>query len=154
MVVANLLVWWVGPWFSPVNAFVLIGLDLTMRDVLHERLASWQLALVVLNGGFITWASNPAAKQIAIASATAFICAAIADWIVYAALRKHVWAIRTNASNIVGSAVDSVIFPTLAFGVFLPAIIALQFAAKVVGGSVWSILLQPLVRTLAVRRPV
>ncbi len=32
MVIANLLVWWLGKWSSPFIAFVLIGLDLTLRD--------------------------------------------------------------------------------------------------------------------------
>lgn len=141
MVTANLLVWWLGPWFSPINAFLLIGLDLTLRDVMHERFSRWQLAGVILVGGAITWIVNPAAKHIAIASATAFIVSAIADWLVYSALRSKPWLVRSNGSNVVGAAVDSVIFPTLAFGSFMPAIIALQFAAKVTGGAVWSLVM-------------
>ena len=144
MVTANLLVWWLGPWFSPINAFLLIGLDLTMRDVLHERLTRWQLAAVVLAGGAITWLVNPAASMIAVASATAFIAAALADWAVYAALVGRPWLVRSNASNVVGAAVDSILFPTIAFGAFMPAIIALQWLAKVGGGVVWSLVLQPL----------
>jgi len=147
MVVANLLVWWLGPWFSPINSFVLIGLDLTMRDVMHERLSRAQLAGVIVVGGIITWAVNPAARMIAIASAVAFIAAALADWIAYTLLRGRPWLVRVNGSNVVGAAVDSVIFPTLAFGVFLPAIIALQFTAKVAGGAIWSVvLMRPLIR--------
>jgi hypothetical protein len=34
--------------------------------------------------------------------------------------------------------VDSVLFPTIAFGAFLPAIVLGQFVAKVAGGAVWS----------------
>ena len=41
-----------------------------------------------------------------------------------------------------GAAVDSLLFPTIAFGVLMPEIIALQFIAKVSGGAVWSFLLQ------------
>jgi queuosine precursor transporter len=148
MVTANLLVWWLGPWFSPINAFVLIGLDLTMRDVLHERLSRSQLAAVVAVGGAITWLVNPAAKHIAIASAVAFTLAALTDWLAYSWLRDRPWLVRANGSNIVGAAVDSVVFPTLAFGAFLPAIIALQFAAKVGGGAIWSLLMRPLSRSL------
>lgn len=143
MVTANLLVWWLGPWFSPINAFVLIGLDLTMRDVMQERLNRGQLASVIIAGGLITWLVNPAAKQIALASATAFILAALADWLAYSLLRSRPWLVRSNGSNVVGAAVDSVVFPTLAFGVFLPAVIALQFAAKVAGGAIWSLAIQP-----------
>lgn len=140
MVTANMLVWWLGPWFSPINSFFLIGLDLTLRDVMQERLSRWQLAGVILAGGAITWGVNPAAAHIAIASATAFIISAVADWAAYAWLRERPWLVRSNGSNVVGAAVDSVIFPTLAFGVFLPHIIALQFAAKVLGGALWSII--------------
>jgi hypothetical protein len=87
MVTANLLVWWLGPWFSPVNAFLLIGLDLTMRDVMHERLNRWQLAGIIAAGGVLTYLLNPSAAFIAIASTTAFVAAALADWAVYSALR-------------------------------------------------------------------
>lgn len=145
MVTANLLVWWLGPWFSPINSFLLIGLDLTLRDVMHERLSRFQLAGVIVIGGIITWLVNPAAAHIAIASAAAFILAALADWTVYAALRGRPWLVRANGSNVVGAAVDSIIFPTLAFGVFMPAIIAMQFAAKVGGGAIWSFLMRPLI---------
>lgn len=145
MVTANLLVWWLGPWFSPVNAFLLIGLDLTLRDVMHERFTRWQLAAVIIAGGVITWGINPAAARIAIASATAFVLAAGADWIAYSLLRSKPWLVRANGSNLVGAAVDSIVFPTLAFGVFLPAIIALQFAAKVFGGALWSLIMRPIV---------
>lgn len=145
MVTANLLVWWLGPWFSPINSFVLIGLDLTMRDVMQERISRSQLAAVIVVGGAITWLVNPAAKQIAIASAVAFILSALADWLAYSVLRSKSWFIRSNGSNVVGAAVDSVLFPTLAFGVFLPHIIAMQFAAKVAGGAIWSFVMRPLV---------
>ncbi len=151
MVTANLLVWWLGPWFSPINSFLLIGLDLTMRDVLHERLNRWQLAGVICVGGILTWALNPSAKWIAIASATAFLAAALADWIVYVMLRERHWLVRSNGSNVVGAAVDSVLFPTLAFGSFMPGIIALQFAAKIGGGFIWSLVMQPFVAS-AVRQ--
>ena len=114
-----------------------------MRDVLHERLARWQLGVVIMAGGLITWAINPAAAQIAIASAVAFIAAALVDWSVYAALRSRPWLVRSNTSNIAGAAVDSVLFPSLAFGVFLPWIIVLQFLAKVAGGALWSFIALP-----------
>lgn len=144
MVTANLLVWWLGPWFSPINSFVLIGLDLTLRDIMQERLTKWQLAGVICVGGLITWGVNPSAVKIAVASATAFVLAAAADWAVYVWLQKHRWLVRANGSNVAGAAVDSILFPTIAFGALLPHIIALQFAAKVGGGFIWSLLLRPL----------
>jgi hypothetical protein len=149
IVTANLLVWWLGPWFSPFNAFVLIGLDLTLRDVLHERLGRLQLIAVIFVGGIITWLVNPGAKHIAIASAIAFTLAAFADWLTYSFLRGKSWLVRANGSNVIGAAVDSIVFPTLAFSAFLPAIIVLQFAAKVGGGAFWSFAMHPLRRRAA-----
>lgn len=146
MVTANTLVWWLGPWFSPINSFMLIGLDLTLRDVMQERLSKWQLAGVIVAGGFITWGVNPAAKNIAIASAVAFLVSALADWAAYNALRSKTWLVRSNGSNVVGAAVDSIIFPTMAFGSFLPHIIAMQFAAKIGGGAIWSLVMTPFLK--------
>jgi queuosine precursor transporter len=142
MVIANMLVWWLGPWSSPFIAFVLIGLDLTLRDVMHDRLTKWQMLGVVLVGGALTWLLNPSAAHIAVASATAFTASAVADWLAYTFLRSKPWLIRSNGSNVVGAAVDSLIFPTLAFGGFLPHIVLMQLAAKVGGGAIWSVLLR------------
>lgn len=155
MVAANLLVWWLGPWFSPINAFFLIGMDLTLRDVMQERLSRWQLAGVIVAGGVITWGVNPSAAHIAVASTIAFVVSAVADWVVYTWLRSRPWLVRSNGSNVIGAAVDSIIFPTLAFGVFLPHIIAMQFAAKVVGGALWSLAIHPMRAVLQInkRRP-
>jgi hypothetical protein len=138
MTVANLLVWWLGPWFSPINSFFLIGLDLTLRDVMHERISRWGMLGVIAAGGVITFAVNPSASNIAVASATAFAVSAIADWATFSALHRYKWVVRSNGSNVVGAALDSLIFPTLAFGSFMPVIVAYQFAAKVCGGAIWS----------------
>ena len=40
MILANLSVATFGPWVSLINAFLLIGLDLALRDWLHVRLNS------------------------------------------------------------------------------------------------------------------
>ena len=146
LVVANLLVAWFGPWFSAINAFVLIGLDLSLRDKLHEQ---WQNDKLILKmGGLIAIASvisyllNPAAGAIALASFVAFALAMIADTIAYHFLRKKSWMIRSNGSNVAGAAVDSIAFPTIAFGGLMSEIVALQFIAKLMGGGVWSYLLK------------
>ena len=145
LVLANLLVAWLGPWFSPINAFVLIGLDLSLRDKLHEQ---WQNDKLILKmGGLIVVASvvsyllNPAAGTIALASFVAFALAMIADSIAYHFLREKSWMIRSNGSNIAGAAVDSITFPTIAFGGLMLEIVALQFIAKLFGGGIWSFLL-------------
>lgn len=137
MTLANLSIAHFGPWVSPINAFVLIGLDLALRDWLHMRLRVWQMGSLIATSGLLTYALNPAAGTIAIASATAFTAAAVVDWSVFLTMRGS-WLRRANGSNVAGAAVDSLVFPTLAFGVLMPHIIALQFAAKVAGGALWA----------------
>jgi queuosine precursor transporter len=137
MTAANLSIAHFGPWISPINAFVLIGLDLALRDWLQMRLKAWQMGALILASGAITYGLNPAAGMIAIASAVAFTAAAVVDWAVFTRLRGS-WLFRANGSNVAGAAVDSLIFPTLAFGVLMPSIVVMQFAAKVLGGAFWA----------------
>lgn len=141
MTLANLSVATFGPAISPVNAFVLIGLDLTMRDILHTRLKAWQMGMLIATTGLLTYALNPAAGMIAVASSCAFSAAALVDWATFSRLRGS-WLFRANGSNIAGAAVDSLIFPTLAFGVLMPHIVLLQFLAKVAGGALWAFALK------------
>ena len=141
MVAANLLVATFGPAISPINAFLLIGLDLTLRDWLHVRLKTWQMGGLILGTGVLTYLLNPAAGMIAVASAVSFLVAALVDWAVFVRTTGS-WIKRANVSNTAGAAVDSLLFPTIAFGVLMPEIVALQFVAKVSGGAVWSYVLE------------
>jgi len=140
MTAANLSIAAFGPLVSPINAFVLIGLDLALRDWLHVRLKVWQMGVLIASTGVLTFALNPAAGQIALASAVAFTAAALVDWGTFARLRGS-WMLRANGSNVAGAAVDSLIFPTLAFGVLMPHIVAMQFVAKIAGGAIWALIL-------------
>jgi uncharacterized PurR-regulated membrane protein YhhQ (DUF165 family) len=137
MTIANLLVAKFGPVITPINAFVLIGLDLALRDWLHVRLKVWQMGALIASTGALTFVLNPAAGMIAIASATAFTAAAVVDWSIFAKL-QGAWLKRANVSNIGGAAVDSLVFPTIAFGALMPHIVAMQFVAKVAGGALWA----------------
>jgi uncharacterized PurR-regulated membrane protein YhhQ (DUF165 family) len=141
MVAANLLVATFGPAISPINAFLLIGLDLTLRDWLHVRLKTWQMGGLILGTGALTYLLNPAAGMIAVASAVSFLVAALIDWAVFVKTTGS-WIKRANVSNTAGAAVDSLLFPTIAFGALMPEIVALQFVAKVSGGAVWSYVLE------------
>jgi uncharacterized PurR-regulated membrane protein YhhQ (DUF165 family) len=140
MTLANLTVAAFGPAISPVNALVLVGLDLALRDYLHVRLKPWQMAALIASAGLLTFALNPAAGKIAVASSVAFTAAALVDWVTFLRLRGT-WLFRANGSNVAGAAVDSIIFPTLAFGALMPHIVAMQFVAKVAGGAMWAWLL-------------
>lgn len=137
LTLANLSVAAFGPSVTAVNAFVLIGLDLSLRDWLQMRLKPWQMGILIASTGLLSYALDPAAGRIAVASAIAFTVASIADWATFSVLRGR-WLFRANASNVAGAAVDSLLFPTIAFGALLPQIVAAQFVAKVAGGALWS----------------
>jgi hypothetical protein len=146
LVAANLLVAWLGVWFSLVNAFVLIGLDLSLRDKLHDLWEGDKLPIkmggLIATASIVSYAINPATGMIAFASLAAFSLSMLADAFAYQYLKGKNWLIRANGSNVAGSAVDSVVFPTIAFGGLMLEIVALQFVAKVGGGYIWSKVLE------------
>ncbi|MFQ5398880.1 MAG: VUT family protein [Anaerolineae bacterium] len=150
IVLANLSVAQFGPNVAIINAFLFIGLDLTARDQLHE---AWRgnnllpkMAALIAAGSLLSWLLNRNAGPIALASFTAFAAAATVDALVYHQLGNYPRWLRINGSNIPSAAVDSIIFPTLAFGSFLWTIVLGQFLAKTVGGFVWSLLFRRLDR--------
>jgi hypothetical protein len=142
LIIANLLVAWIGPWFSIVNAFVLIGLDLTIRDKLHESWKNDKLILkmggLILISSLVSYFINPASGMIAVASLLAFALSMAADTITYHFLHNRSWFVKSNGSNVAGAAVDSLVFPTVAFGGLMIDIVLMQFLAKVLGGLVWT----------------
>lgn len=139
---ANLSVYLFGPWATPINAFLLIGLDFVLRDKLHERIGVVKILGLIAVAGLISYLITPATGIIAIASLASFAVAAVVDALVYQLLIRRKWLVKSNGSNIAASAVDSFVFPLVAFGAFLPGVILWQFLAKVVGGAVWSYLLR------------
>lgn len=145
IVLANLTLVYFGPTWSIVNAFLFIGLDLTARDKLHDAWHGKQLILkmsaLIAAGSLLSYALNRNAGQIAIASFVAFAAAGLTDSIIYQLLGKYPRWLRINGSNVPSAAVDSIIFPTLAFGGFLPLITLGQFTAKVLGGAFWSVII-------------
>lgn len=144
VVLANVTVALWGPAVSIVNAFLFIGLNLTARDRLHD---AWQgqhltrnMFLLILAGALISAAFG--AGQIAVASFIAFAASEAVDAVTYHLLRDRAKLVQVNGSNVFSAAVDSLLFPTLAFGFpILWGIVAGQFVAKVAGGFVWSLLL-------------
>lgn len=149
IVIANLSVTQFGPSVTILNAFLFIGLDLTTRDYLHDR---WQgrglwlkmLALIAA-GSLLSYALNVNAGPIALASFVAFAGAGAADTLMYWLLGDRAKLVKINGSNVVSAAVDSLIFPILAFGFpILWWVVFGQFAAKVAGGFIWSLVLSRL----------
>ena len=134
-----------------VNALVLIGLDLTAGDSLHEawrgRLGVRVTALIGA-GSLLSYLLSVAAGPVALASGAAFLLSATADRLMYAALDRYGWYARVNGSNFISGLVDSTVFLSgLALAGLLPwslvpALVSAQWAAKVVGGALWSVVLR------------
>lgn len=137
MTAANISVAMFGPSVTPINAFVFIGLDLALRDLLHTKINRWQMLGLIAGTGLLTYVLNPAAGMIAIASAVSFTAAALVDWSIFARMAGS-WMRRSNASNVGGAAIDSLLFPTIAFGALMPHIVLMQFVSKVLGGAFWA----------------
>ena len=143
IVAANLAVATWGPSVIPYTAFFLIGLDLTARDKLHDL---WhgnkfilKMGALIATGSILSWFLNKDAGIVALASFLAFTAAAVADTLMYQLLYRQNKLLKMNGSNLVSATVDSVVFPTVAFGVFLPEVILMQLVVKVFGGLFWSL---------------
>lgn len=147
IILANLSVARWGPSVAIVNAFLLIGLDLTARDHLHDawrgRRLMVKMALLIVAGSVLSIALNWGAWRIAVASFAAFAMAATVDTVVYHRLLGRTRLLRINGSNILSAATDSLVFPALAFGFpLLWGIMAGQFIAKIGGGFAWSLVIE------------
>jgi hypothetical protein len=108
VVLANMIILWFGPQAAVITAFLFIGLDLTLRDKLHDQWHGkqlwWKMLALICGGSTILIALNWDALPIGLASATAFLAAGVGGSLVYAGLRKKHFIIRANGSNVAGSA--------------------------------------------------
>ena len=142
IVLANLSVAYFGPISIPFNAFLLIGLDLSLRDHIHERWHGKSLGLKMLGlicaGALITYLLNRNAGMICVGSVVAFAGALIVDALLYERFFKKSKLVKMNISNVGSAVADSILFPTIAFGAFMPLIIFGQIIAKVGGGALWA----------------
>lgn len=143
IVTANLSTTYFGLWVTPLNAFVLIGVELVLRDVMHESLSKIRMLSIVVFAGIISFLINADSKNIAIASFVAVVVSCFVDYYVYHKT-KGTWIKRSNTSNFFSGFTDSLIFPLIAFGVFNPYVFVLQWLAKFVGGFIWTLLLNNL----------
>lgn len=88
------------------------GLALGLRDALHECGGPrWVLAAIGVGGAVSWWLAD---GRLALASAAAFLLAELADFAVYAPLRRRHWRVAVAASNAVGAVVDTLLFLTVA----------------------------------------
>lgn len=152
IVAANLLVAAFGPSVVVINALVLVALDLTARDSLHDAWRGpslwWKMAALIACGSLLSYALSIRTGPIALASFLAFAASGAADALVYHGLRERARLVRVNGSNVVSALVDSALFLSLLaalsglpWGV-VPVLVLGQWAAKVAGGFLWSIVLE------------
>jgi len=103
-----MIILWFGPQAAVITAFLFIGLDLTLRDKLHDQWHGkqlwWKMLALICGGSAILIALNWDALPIALASATAFLAAGVGGSLVYTGLRKKHFIIRANGSNVEGGA--------------------------------------------------
>jgi hypothetical protein len=147
IVLANLSVAFFGTQMAVINSFLFIGLDLTSRDILHDRWRGrglfWKMALLIASGSILSYILNRNAGPIAIASFVAFIVAGLVDTVTYTLLEKRGYMTRVNGSNVTTSIIDSVAFVALAFGSpMLWGIAGLSIVSKLAGGFAWSLALR------------
>ena len=144
--IANILASTYGPSITIFTSFVLIGFDFSCRDYLQQRWEGgrlwFRMFALIAAGGIISYVINADSARIAVASCVSFSVASGIDAIVFALIGRKVHKFyRWNGTNLVGAGIDSILFPTLAFGVLLPAVVIGQYVAKVLGGLFWSVIL-------------
>lgn len=144
VIAANGLVTVFGQIALPLTAFVLIAFDLLARDVLHEKWRGrslWpNMFLLVSAGSFLSYASAIASPRVSLASAVSFMVMGLTDVFIYWLLDNHPKVIKMNGSNLISAIVDSLLFPTLAFGMIIPWMSLAQAISKFTGGFLWTAL--------------
>jgi uncharacterized PurR-regulated membrane protein YhhQ (DUF165 family) len=143
IVLANLVVTTFGATASVLTSLAFIALDLTARDSLHElwhKNHLWRnMFVLICSGSILSALVNANAMPIAIASCVAFLASGVSDTLVYQALGERSKFVKMNGSNLVSAAVDSFIFPLLAFGwPPLWGVMVGNYLAKIVGGAMWA----------------
>lgn len=154
IIASNQIINWLGPDYTPHVAFFLIPIDFILRDGLQDLLYKeknnnrevWlHLLGLIIIGGLISYLMNSTVRNIALASAVAFIVSSIIDSIVYSLLLKRSKLIRINISNFFSLISDSILFPTIAFGGLFPLLVFKQSFAKIFGSIIWTLLLLPII---------
>lgn len=142
---ANLLLTKFGPSLAILINFLFIGLDLTLRDQLHENWSHNHLILkmgfLILAGSIFSYLINQNSGSVALASFLAFGSASVVDSITYQLLHEKTSLIKINGSNLLAALTDSILFIYIAFGSFLPWIILGMFFSKTIGGFFWSLII-------------
>lgn len=139
-----------GPYTVPVwpgieapSGVLFAGFAFTFRDLTQEWLGRKAVIVAILAGALLSWVvtSN---RDLAMASAVAFLFSEFADFGVYQPLRERRWLLAVFASNVVGLVIDSILFLQIAFG-------SLDFIEGQIIGKLWTTVFAVVV-LLALRR--
>lgn len=117
----------VGLGLSATAGTYAAGMAFVARDAVQDTAGRLAVIGCILGGAALSWwASTPA---LALASGAAFLLSEAADMAIYTPLRRRGYVRAAVASNLVGSAVDTVVFLWLAgFGLTWPV-----FGGQMVG---------------------
>lgn len=110
----------VGFGLAAPSGVLFAGAQLTLRDVLHERLGGPATVAVIAATAPLT--AIVASPALAVASIVTFVVAELADLVVFGRLRRRGYATAILGSNLISAIVDSLLFLALAFGVTQAAV--------------------------------
>lgn len=96
------------------------GAQLTLCDLIHERLGTWKTLAVIAASAPLT--ALVASPTLALASVITFLAAETADLAVYSRLRSHGYSTAVLGSNVTSATIDSILFLALAFGISQAAV--------------------------------
>lgn len=123
----------------PAGVFAIAPI-FTLRDKIHQDRSAWYTVKLVLVASAISYIAsvalgNDLLGRVTIASVVAFVLSELIDTFLYALFPRSTWLRRVFVSNVVSSAIDSIVFITIAFG-FQPQFIVGQYIAKMVIASI------------------
>lgn len=122
ILIANLFVIWFGIVHFAGLTFpagvVFVGLTFSFRDFVQREWGDRACWLWMILASILTTALSP---KVALASFTAFLISEGVDWAAFKYL-KYSFRKRIVISNLLSCPLDSIIFVTIAFGWFWPAI--------------------------------
>lgn len=100
--------------------FLVVGIAFGLRDAAHTTLGRTPVLAAILTGAALSFTIS-GSRDVAIASATAYLLSETADLLVYEPLQRRDRPLAVLASNLVGIVIDSVVFLTIISALeFLP----------------------------------
>lgn len=128
------------------------GAALGLRDLVQQIGGRRLAVLAIAAAAVLSWVlSSP---QLAIASATAFLLAELADFAVYTPLRERGWVRAVLASNIVGAPIDTLVFLGLAGFPLTWSTVLGQLVGKLLWATLVPVLILAAVSRAVPRQPV